>query len=442
MARHIRAASHARGLFLLPRNSMMNGASAAVAVEAPASLPLDVPAHLARQSRIPAQLPTPAPAERKTDTGIRIAGPAERLAVAGGSQPAVVKLVSYAAGSTRVAKLLTYQSRDGELAVERETGEQVAGGQWIQTLADEWAEEDGRQPSKDVLRLSLTVRSEADGAVGEALKQALPGHRIAWLSRPVVAGEGRIVEVVLSAAARAHPGERKSQRIYDNRKSLAGLEARLEASFGAGTEVEVHGFAHGVEGVGRYLAQVRKGTRHALQSVRLDKNGSFVDDVVIGAGATSLGEAKDWKRDLRSQERRDVAHIIFSAKPGTPKEQFIDAARATLAREFAGHRYAFVLHEDRQHLHVHAAVKMLSETGERLHPRIQDFKRWRKTLAEEARERNIPMDAMSRFERANPPGYKLKDIRRVERGVASEKRAQSHRGGQDRRRTCSDSGGG
>ncbi|WP_246799180.1 LPD7 domain-containing protein [Rhizobium leguminosarum] len=224
----------------------------------------------------------------------------------------------------------------------------------------------------------------------------------------------------MSAAARAHPKQHKVQRIYDNRKSLAGLEARFEDAFGARTGIEVHGFTHGVEGVGRYLAQVRKGTRHAVWSVRMDKSGSFVGDVAIEAGSTSLAEAKDWKRDLRSQERRDVAHIIFSAKPGTPKEQFVDAARATLAREFAGHRYAFVLHEDRQHLHVHAAVKMLSETGQRLHPRIQDFKRWRQTLAEEARERDIPMDAVSRFERANPPGFKLKDIRRIEHGIASE----------------------
>jgi hypothetical protein len=359
-------------------------------------------------------------AAAKVESRIRVAGPQERLAIAGGSQPAVVKLVSFAAGGVRVAKLLTYQSRDGELAVERETGAQMAGGQWIQALADDWAEEDGRQPSKDVLRLSLSVRSDSDETIGTALKAALPGHRIAWVSRPAEAGEGRIVDVVMSAAARAHANQRKVQRIYDNRKSLAGLAARLEDAFGAGVGIDVHGFAHGVEGVGRYLSQVRKGTRHAVWSVRMDKSGSFVGDVVINAGSTSLAEAKDWKRDLRSQERRDVAHIIFSAKPGTAKEQFVDAARATLAREFAGHRYAFVLHEDRQHLHVHAAVKMLSETGQRLHPRIQDFRRWRQTLAEEARERDIPMDAVSRFERANPPGYKLKDIRRVQRGIATD----------------------
>ena len=46
-----------------------------------------------------------------------------------------------------------------------------------------------------------------------------------------------------------------------------------------------------------------------------------------------------------------------------------------LAREFAGHKYAFALHEDRQHIHVHAVVKMKAETGERLDPKIQDLQR-------------------------------------------------------------------
>ncbi|MFW8584166.1 hypothetical protein ACOJBM_02105 [Rhizobium beringeri] len=82
--------------------------------------------------------------------------------------------------------------------------------------------------------------------------------------------------------------------------------------------------------------------------------------------------------------------------------------------------------------------KMLSDTGERLHPRIQDFKRWRKTLAEEARERNVPMDAMSRFERANPPGYKQKDIQRVERGIASENLRRRVEAGKDGRSPHSD----
>lgn len=182
----------------------------------------------------------------------------------------------------------------------------------------------------------------------------------------------------------------------------------------------MHGFAHGVEGVARYLGQLRKNGRHELHSVRLDSTGLVSSTMTLTAAMATVDEARDWKRDLRSQERRDVAHIVLSAKPGTPKDAFVAASRAMLAREFAGHRYVFALHEDREHFHVHAVVKMRSEAGERLHPKIQDFNRWRQTLSEEARQRNIPMDATSRFERANPPGFKMKDVRRLERGEATE----------------------
>ena len=98
----------------------------------------------------------------------------------------------------------------------------------------------------------------------------------------------------------------------------------------------------------------------------------------------------------------------------------MDAARATLGREFRGHEYVFVMHTNRRHIHVHAAVRLTSTTGEKLHPGIQDFNRWRRTLAEEARERHIPMEAVRRFDQANAPAYKLKDAKMVERGVAPE----------------------
>ncbi|NTA59881.1 relaxase/mobilization nuclease domain-containing protein [Agrobacterium tumefaciens] len=349
------------------------------------------------------------------------AAPVVRSAIASGSQPAVVKLVSFAAGQSRIGALLNYQSRSGEVSAEDDAGQRLEGGSWVQDIADEWSEEEGRQPSKDVLRLSILVpadRFPTDDELGGALKRALAGHRIAWRSENE--GDGVRIELVMSAAARKQPGQASPARIFDNRKSLAGLGNAIGAAFGDGAHVDVHGFAHGVEGVARYLGQIRKGGRHDLQSVRMDRAGRFVADVVLSGPTAAVAEARDWKRDLRSQERRDVAHIVLSVKPGTSKDGFVAASRAMLAREFEGHRYVFALHEDRDHLHVHAVVKMRAETGERLHPKIQDFKRWRETLAQEARERNIPMDAASRFERANPPGFKMRDVRRLERGEATE----------------------
>lgn len=357
--------------------------------------------------------------------GITHAANAARLAVASGSQPAVVKLVSFAAGGSRIGALLTYQSRGGEVSTEDEVGFTHQGNAWVQELADQWSEEDGRQPSKDVLRLSIALPVDAypsEVTVSASLKQALPGHRMAWrISEAVkIAEDGRrFVDVVVTAAHRS-VGDMKAGRIYDNGKSRDGLERSLKTAFGEDAHVDLQGFAHGVEGVARYLGQIRKGGRHDLRAARLASDGRFASDVILSGPKAAIEEARAWKRDLRSQERRDVAHIVLSAKPGTPKEAFVSASRAMLAREFSGHLYVFALHEDRDHLHVHAVVKMRAETGERMHPGIRDFKRWRETLAEEARQRDIPMDAVSRFERANPPGYKMKDIRRVERGEASE----------------------
>ena len=130
--------------------------------------------------------------------------------------------------------------------------------------------------------------------------------------------------------------------------------------------------------------------------------------------------ANSWKRALRSREQRDAAHIILSAKPGTDPEAFLDAARATLRREFLGHAFVFALHTDRKHLHVHAVVQMTNAHGERIDPKIPDLRRWRETMAEEARRHHIPMEATSRFEKANPPAYKLRDVRMMERGGAPE----------------------
>jgi len=98
----------------------------------------------------------------------------------------------------------------------------------------------------------------------------------------------------------------------------------------------------------------------------------------------------------------------------------MDAARAMLAKEFAGHEYIFVMHTNRHHIHVHAAVRLTRSDGERLDPKIQHFARWRETLAHEARQRHIPMEAVRRFDQAHAPAYKLKDVRMSERGDAPD----------------------
>ena len=334
-----------------------------------------------------------------------------RIGIAMGAQAAVVKLASFAGGRARVGALLHYQSRDGALELEREDGSLIQGAEAVQALAEEWDEERGRRkPSNDVLYFTVAIGSDvSQDAMAAALGQAIAGHQYAWR---VESQDGeRQLHVVASAASSVRGENGRAQRLFDNNKSMNALHDRLDAAFGADVGFEERGWAHGVDGAARLLCRLtRDGATPATAS-----SGKPID-----CHEAHWEVANAWKRSLRSREQRDVAHVILSAKPGTDRDAFEDAARAMLAREFAGHEYAFALHTDRKHLHVHAVVRTLNADGHRLHPGVGDFNRWRQTMAQEARLRHIPMEAVSRFEQAHAPAYKLRDVQMIERGNAPE----------------------
>ena len=311
--------------------------------------------------------------------------------------------------------LVRYQSREGEIPLEREDGTKVEGSPALNALVAQWAQETaGPEPSKDVLFFTATVSdSRTPDVVRSALAGVLAGHKYAWR---IEEGEDQTrVHVVTSAASSERDDAGRPRRIFDNKKSIGALHDRLEGVFGATVQLDERGWAHGTEGAARYLGRLtRDGRKPAVTST-----GRILD-----SHEGNLEVAGSWKRDLRSREPRDTAHIILSAKAGTPREAFVDAARSTLAREFSGHKYAFALHTDKRHVHVHAIVRMDNARGERLHPNIGDFQRWRETLAEEARHRHIPMEEIKRFEQANSPAYKLKDVSMAERGDATQAQHQ------------------
>ena len=354
----------------------------------------------------------------------------KKVGLAAGSQAAVVKLASYGAGPVRAASLMNYQSDKGELSLEREDGSLVTGKEAVANLAAHWNEENAREPSNDVLRLDIAF----DGKVSEddaraALAGALKGHRFAW--RIVERDSSTMVQLVAVAAGSGHDENGKRERIYANAKSLDRLHDKIEEAFGRDADFSKPLWGHGTEGTTSQLAALTKaGQLHAETDAgasivaaadrlfaKLPSNANRAKPANFNP---NLQLAKSWQPIMRSSSARDFAHVILSAKPGTDKEAFMDAARATLAKEFAGHEYVFVMHTNRQHIHVHVAVRLTSPTGEKLHPGIQDFNRWRETLAEDARERNIAMEAVRRFDQAHAPGYKLKDVKMIERGLASK----------------------
>ncbi len=142
---------------------------------------------------------------------------------------------------------------------------------------------------------------------------------------------------------------------------------------------------------------------------------------------------EDWDLDLDKHRRQSdlasaggreppklVHKLMFSMPPGTPPMGVLAAARNFLREEFAlKHRYAFVLHTDEPHPHVHAVVKAVSEQGTRLNIRKATLREWRCEFARHLREQGIEANATERAVRGEVRVNKVDGIYRAERRGAS-----------------------
>lgn len=119
-----------------------------------------------------------------------------------------------------------------------------------------------------------------------------------------------------------------------------------------------------------------------------------------------------------------VHKLMFSMPPGTPAEGVLAAARNFLREEFAlKHRYAFVLHTDEPHPHVHAVVKAVSEQGVRLNIRKATLREWRQEFARQLRLQGIEANATERAVRGQSTSRKSDGVYRANlRGESSHMR--------------------
>jgi hypothetical protein len=138
---------------------------------------------------------------------------------------------------------------------------------------------------------------------------------------------------------------------------------------------------------------------------------------------------EDWDLDLEEHRRQShlasvggreppklVHKLMFSMPPGTPPKGVLAAARNFLREEFGlKHRYAFVLHTDEAHPHVHAVVKAVSEQGIRLNIRKATLREWRREFARHLRELGIEANATERAARGEVRANKIDGIFRAQR---------------------------
>lgn len=137
---------------------------------------------------------------------------------------------------------------------------------------------------------------------------------------------------------------------------------------------------------------------------------------------------EDWDLDVDDLRRepklsataarnsRLVHKLVFSMPAGTPPTAVLSAARSVLKEAFAlEHRYAFVLHTDERHPHVHALVKAVSERGVRLNIWSGMLRGWRQEFARHLRAQGVEANATERAVRGESRVHKSDGIYRAAR---------------------------
>jgi len=102
-----------------------------------------------------------------------------------------------------------------------------------------------------------------------------------------------------------------------------------------------------------------------------------------------------------------VHKLMFSMPPGTPPAKVLGAVRNFAREEFWGqNRYAFVLHTDEPHPHVHLVLKAVNEQGVRLNIKKATLRHWRSEFARNLRLLGIEANVTERAVRGQ--GMKAK----------------------------------
>lgn len=184
---------------------------------------------------------------------------------------------------------------------------------------------------------------------------------------------------------------------------------------------------------GHLLAHLDYITRHGELEPE-DRDGA-----VLAGRDEVRALALDWSEasmsDTRWRANSPVSlSIVLSMPAATDAVAMRDAARS-FARETFGERfdYAFVLHDDTGHPHVHLAVRALGDDGFRLNPKKADLAAWREEFAQALRDRGVEAEATPRRARGvtrkpeRAPVRKIGERHATGRGPMAEVRRGAYR---------------
>lgn len=182
--------------------------------------------------------------------------------------------------------------------------------------------------------------------------------------------------------------------------------------------------------VGKHLDYIGRNGKLDLES----------DDGERLSGRIGRDLLEDWDLDIDEVRRKatlagtkggippKIVHkVMFSMPPGTPPDKVVAAVRNFAREEFWGqHRYAFVLHTDEAHPHVHLVLKAVSEQGVRLNIKKATLRHWRSEFARNLRLLGVEANATERAVRGeNRKARKDGIYRASQRGDSTYVRAQA-----------------
>jgi hypothetical protein len=185
---------------------------------------------------------------------------------------------------------------------------------------------------------------------------------------------------------------------------------------------------------------LRAAGRHLDYIGRYGKLELETDDGDRLQGRSGKALLSDWDVDIDEVRRQSklaatkgrqppkiVHKLMFSMPAGTPPDKVLGAVRNLAREEFWGqHRYAFALHTDEPHPHVHLVLKAVSEQGVRLNIKKATLRHWRSEFARNLRLLGVEANATERAVRGETRKAKKDGIYRASlRGDSTYIRAQA-----------------
>jgi hypothetical protein len=188
--------------------------------------------------------------------------------------------------------------------------------------------------------------------------------------------------------------------------------------------------ANNLRAAGRHLDYIGRYGKLELETDDGDRLQGRIGKALLSDWDVDIDEVRRQSKLAATKGRQPpkiVHKLMFSMPAGTPPDKVLGAVRNLAREEFWGqHRYAFTLHTDEDHPHVHLVLKAVSEQGVRLNIKKATLRHWRSEFARNLRVLGVEANATERAVRGETRKAKKDGIYRASlRGDSTYVRAQA-----------------